>query len=214
MRNLLIISQAYNNFVKDPIETMSNHFTEVNVLVRHNPISEISNIVPIHYFNPFTKKSLIDMTNKPPNINVIATPVFYIPTDSQYKKLGEKHFKVVDKILQKKNISDIDLIHSHFIWSSGYVGKRLKDKYAIPLVITAHGFDVYNLPFKDDDWKEKIETILNGTDCIITVSNSNLEYLKKLSINTPIKIIPNGFRGDMFYPMDINQCRSKLGLPL
>jgi glycosyltransferase involved in cell wall biosynthesis len=214
MRDLLIISQGYYSFLKDPIEIMSNHFSEINVLVRHNPISEISNILPIHYLKSFTKKSLIDLTNKPPNINVITTPVYYIPTDSQYKKLGEKHFKVVAATLQTKNIKNIDLIHSHFIWSSGYVGRRLKDKYNIPLVVTAHGFDVYDLPFKDEDWKEKIETILNGTDCIITVSNSNLECLKKLNINTPIKIIPNGFREDMFYHMDMNQCRRKIGLPL
>lgn len=211
MRKLLVITLTYNSFVKDPIEIMSEYFDTIDVFVRHNPISELSNIFPIHYLEPFTKKSLIDAGNKPSNINIDTTSTFYIPIDSQIKKLGECHFRSLEKSLQN---FDYNLIHSHFIWSSGYVGVKLKEKYNIPLVITAHGFDVYNYPFKDDGWRTRIENILNNTDHIITVSNKNLELLKRLNIRTPIKVIPNGFKDNLFYPQDLIQCRKILGLPL
>jgi len=211
-RNLLVITQNYSSFVKDPIDLISKNFNHIYVLVRHNPLAEISNYFPINYLKPFRKKSLIDVTEKPENVTVIPTPVLYAPTDKWYKKLGDQHFKVVNKTIRQNKI-DFDLIHSHFTWTSGYVGVKLKEKYGIPLVITAHGFDVYNLPFKDDEWKEKIKYVLNSANLVITVSERNLQYLKKLEVQTPVKIIPNGFKRDFFHPMDKKKTKMILHLP-
>jgi glycosyltransferase involved in cell wall biosynthesis len=151
------------------------------------------------------------LTNTPVNVNVWPTPILYAPIDSQYKKLGDKHFKAAEKAIQKHNIN-FDIIHSHFTWSAGYAGAKLKEKYNVPFVITAHGYDIYSLPFKDEEWKSKIEYVLNAADHIITVSKSNLECIKKLDVNTPVTVLPNGYRPDMFYPTDTIQCRDKLGL--
>ncbi|MGA9187610.1 MAG: glycosyltransferase family 4 protein, partial [Methanosarcina sp.] len=106
-----------------------------------------------------------------------------------------------------------DLIHSHFTWSSGYVGAKLKEKYDVPFIVTAHGYDIYTLPFKDDEWKSKIEYVLNSADAIITVSNSNLECIKKLDVKTPVTVLPNGYREDLFYPADLYKSRKLLSLP-
>jgi glycosyltransferase involved in cell wall biosynthesis len=133
--------------------------------------------------------------------------------DSQYKNLGDKHFRVVDKTIMRNDII-FDLVHSHFTWSAGYVGAKLKEKYGVPFVVTAHGYDIYKLPFKDEQWKKNIEYVLNSADYIITVSNSNLECIKKLDVSTPVKIIPNGFRNDLFYPRDTVECRNILNLPI
>ena len=212
-KNLLIISHNYNDFIKDQTEIISSHFKHIDVLVRHNPIAEISNLLPIEYLKPCRKESLIILTNKPENIGVIPTPVVYLPTDSGYKKLGEKHFKAVEKTIKNDSIN-FDLIHSHFTWSAGYVGAKLKEKYNVPFIVTAHGYDIYDLPFRDEEWGEKIEYVLNAADYIITVSNSNLECIKNLNVKTPVKVIPNGFNNDMFYPVDSNECRKTLRLPL
>ena len=200
-RDLLVITQNYSSFVKDPIDLISKNFNHVFELVRHNPFAEISNYIPINYLKPFRKKSLIDVTDKPENVTVIPTPVLYAPTDRWYKKLGDQHFKVVNRIISKNKI-DFDLIHSHFTWTSGHVGVKLKEKYGAPLIITSHGFDVYNLPFLDDEWRKKIKYVLNYADLLITVSGSNVQYLKKLKVQTPVKVIPNGFKRDFFYPMN------------
>ena len=209
---LLVISHSYNGFQKDQIECLSSYLDYVYALVRCNPIAEISNYIPISALDPFKLDSKIDITDKPSNIEVYPTPILYAPFDSQYKKLGERHFKAVEKAIKKNNIN-FDLVHSHFIWSSGYVGAKLKEKYGMPFIITAHGYDVYDLPFRDEEWREKIEYVLNAADCVITVSNSNLECIEKLNVETPVKVLPNGFRDDLFYPRDSNECKKTLNLP-
>lgn len=211
-KSLLFVSHSYSTFVKDQIEQVADHFSNLTVLARYNPFSEISNIFPIHRLRPFRKASIIDLSDKPSNVNVIVTPIFYVPTDSGYKTLGDKHFKIVDRKIERDNIR-FDLIHSHFLWSAGYVGAKLKEKYNVPFVVTAHGYDIYDLPFRDNEWKEKISYVLNSADCIITVSNSNLKCIRELNAKTPVHVIPNGFRSDLFYPQDSKECRTKLNLP-
>jgi Glycosyltransferase len=212
-KNLLVISHRYSNFQKDPIDLVSSYFNSVHVLVRFNSFADISKYIPIPRLKPFISSSKIDYTNKPLNLEVDKTSICYLPLDSQYKRLGILHLKAVESLIAKKNIK-FDLIHSHFIWSSGYVGAKLKEKYNVPLVVTAHGYDIYELPFKDDDWKANIEYVLNSADYILTVSESNLKCITKLNINTPVKVLPNGYRRDLFYPQDQNRCRKLLDLPV
>ncbi|WP_445474222.1 glycosyltransferase [Methanococcoides methylutens] len=212
-KKLLVVGHSYNNFQKDSTDELSKYFENINVFVRHNPIAEISKYIPVPSLNRSTLDYNINLTNKPSNVNVLPTPIIYAPLDSQYKKLGEKHFRVVDKTIMRNDIK-FDLVHSHFTWSAGYVGAKLKEKYGVPFVVTAHGYDIYKLPFKDEQWKKNIEYVLNSADCIITVSNSNLECIKKLDVSTPVKIIPNGFRNDLFYPRDPGECRKTLNLPI
>ena len=210
---LLVTSHSYNSFQKDQIESLSSYLDCVYVLVRYNPIAEISRYIPVPALDNFKLDSKIDITNKPSNVNVYPTPILYAPIDSQYKKLGEKHFKVVEKLIKKNDIT-FDFIHSHFVWSAGYVGAKLKEKYNVPSVVTAHGHDIYDYPFRDREWKEKIEYVLNAADYVITVSDSNLECIKKLNVKTPVKVIPNGFSSDLFHQRDLEKCRKVLDAPL
>lgn len=191
---------------------MSRYIRNLSVLVRYNPVAEISRYIPIPSLDIRTLDYKLDLAKKPHNLDLFLTPVLYLPFDSQYKKLGEKHLRAAEKVLLKNNI-EFDLIHSHFSWSAGYVGAKLKEKYKVPFVVTVHGYDIYKLPFKDKEWQEKITYVLNSADCIITVSKSNSECIKKLGVNTPIKIITNGFRSDLFYPRQSSECRKILGLP-
>ncbi len=213
-KNLLVIAHSYKSFVKDSVDIISQYFGQINIFVRHNLFAEISNILPINYLRPFTEKNRIDLIYKPNNINILPTKIMYIPTRAGYLKLGEKHFKAVDRSIQRNNIKKFDLIHSHFIWSSGYAASKLKEKYDVPFIVTAHGYDIYDLPFRDEEWKEKIKYVLNSADYIITVSGTNLKYINELNVKTPAKVIPNGFNSNLFYPKDLNDCRKILNLPV
>jgi glycosyltransferase involved in cell wall biosynthesis len=188
-------------FVKDQYECISKYVAEINALTRNN------------YYYVLKRKSLVDSSKIPMNISVRETPVFYLPLDSHYKKLGKLHFNAVDKAINKNGI-DFDLIHSQFTWSSGYVGAKLKEKYDVPFVVTAHGYDIYSLPFKDSEWRKRIEYVLNSADHIITVSKSNLKCINKLDVSTPVTVIPNGYDSNKFYPRDQNDCRDQLNIPI
>lgn len=209
----LFVIHAYNNFQKESINSTASYFKENNVLVRTNPISEITKYINIPLLETFKTDYKIDLNKIPSNVHVSSTPILYMPGESAYKKLGEKHFKVVDKYIKKHDIK-FDIIHSHYTWSSGYVCAKLKEKYNVPFVITGHGYDVYELPFKDKEWEKNIQYVFNSADRIITVSHSNLAFIKKLNVKTPVTILPNGYSPENFYPMDIEQCRNKLKLPL
>ncbi|MCQ1535236.1 glycosyltransferase family 4 protein [Methanosarcina sp. KYL-1] len=210
--NILFVVHSYNSFQKESINSLCKYFNECSVLVRSNPIAEISKYITIPYLDIFKLDHKIDKTNIPPNIKVWPTKIIYAPLDAQYKRLGEKHYKAVENTINKKKV-EFNIIHSHFTWSSGYVGAKIKEKYSVPFVVTTHGYDIYNLPFKDEEWKERIEYVLNSADHIITVSKSNLECIRKLTVKTPVTVLPNGYRDDLFYPEDQKKCRNALNIP-
>ncbi len=210
--NLLAITPAYNYFVKDQIESISDDFASIDVFVYHNPITEISNYLPIHELSLFTKKSLIESSGKPENVSIYSVPAFFIPIDRQYSHLGEKHYQKIFKIMERKNVKP-NLIHSHFLWTSGYVGARLKESLQIPLIVSGYGYDLYDLPFKSPAWRERIRGILNDSDCIITVSKSLAECVRRLDVKRPVEILPTGYDSKRFYPRDREECRRRLGLP-
>lgn len=211
-KKILVICHSYNNFQKDFIEELSEYFKGINVFVRTNPFAEIANYFPVPQLERFRKSYKIDLSRKPLNINVIPTSLWYLPGDRFYKSLGEKHFNAVKMAILHHQLT-FDLIHAHFTWSAGYVGARLKEEYGIPFVVTAHGYDIYSLPFKDEEWQEKIEYVLKTANHVITVSQSNLACIKKLNASTPVTVIPNGFRNDLFHPRDSLKCRKKLNHP-
>lgn len=215
--NLLIIPPHYNSFIKDQVESLSPSIIKIHVAINYNPFTELSNIIPlsgkIEHFRKFTKNNLADYTNLPSNIKITFIPTRYLIPDGNNKSIGKKFFKNVFHWISNYD-TKFDLIHSHFTWPYGYVGAHLKMKYGIPFVVTAHGYDIYSLPFKDNEWREKIEYVLNTADHIITVSNSNVAYIQKLETSTPVTVIPNGFKADLFFPRKTLECRKKLNLPL
>jgi len=211
-KNLLVISHSYSAFVKDQVDIISKYFSQTHVMVRHNPIAELSRLFPVDYLTPYAMKNIIDAAGKPENLKVIPTPIAYLPTNRGYEFLGEKHFFSLEKAIKKHKIK-FDLIHSHFTWSAGYAGARLKQKYNVPFVVTAHGYDIYELPFRDPVWNERIKYVLDTADYVITVSEKNLHCIREIGVRTNVEVIPNGFNNDVFYPQDKNTCGKILGLP-
>lgn len=210
--SILVLTHLYASFVKDQVELLAKSYKNINVLVRRNPIADLANYLPINYLKPFSSNAIVDLSHKPNNINVFQTPIFYLPTNSGYKKLSKNHYYAAGKAINDNNLK-FDFIHAHFTVSAGYAGAKLKEKYGVPLVVTAHGIDIYDTPFRDDDWRQQIEYVLNTADHIITVSNKNYSCIKKLNVRTPVEVIPNGYNKNFFYPQNSKECKRKLNLP-
>ncbi|MEI6457075.1 MAG: glycosyltransferase [bacterium] len=211
-KTLIVLSDHYLTFVKDQVEAVAASFSHIHVLVRYNPVAEISTYLPIDRLKPFRKSSLIDLAGKPENISVHPIPVWFLPFDREYKALGERYFRIVEMYIGKHKIAG-HLVHAHFVWPNGYVAIRIKEKYGIPCLMTAHGYDIYDLPFRDDKWGTIIKNVLDHADAIVSVSASNLASINRLGTRTPVSVIPNGYRSDIFYPQDMQECRKQLGLP-
>jgi glycosyltransferase involved in cell wall biosynthesis len=211
--SLMVLSDHYLTFVKDQTELIAPEFERVDVCVRHNTLAEAANYLPLNRLKPFRLRSILDLSGLPENISVHPCSLPYLPLDRMKKSLGDRLFRTVDDLMQKEQI-ECDLIHAHFLWPNGYAGALLKEKYGIPLMVTAHGYDIYDLPFRDQEWRDRIVRTLEAADAIITVSRKNEECIRRLGVTKPVHVIPNGFRSDLFYPRDPAECRRTLGLPL
>jgi len=215
----LIISPHYTTFIKSPVQALSEFVEEINVLVHHNKLAELSNYIPLNgYFNHvrrYTKRNLIDSKDVAKNVKVHLISSFYFIPDSSNKRLADKLAKKFEEYIRKNRI-EFELIHTHFTWPCGYVGARLKEWYGVPLVITAHRYDICDLPFRNELWRDKIRYALKMADVITTVSRKNLECIKKLDekiqTKVPIHVIPNGFSDSLFYPRDRIECRNSLDI--
>lgn len=201
---------------------MKDDFNRIEVIIVENPIVKFIKMGRFEgifkRFLKFQADKIIDYHEIPNNVRIhIVNSYFHIPINVIDKlKLflfSDIMTKDILKYIKKENLN-FDIIHTHFSYPYGYIGKLIKYKYKNKLIITVHGYDIYSLPFKDNEWKAKIEYVLNTADHVITVSQSNLAYIKKLNIFTPVSVIPNGFRSDLFFPRNTLECRGMLNLPL
>lgn len=147
------------------------------------------------------------------NINVYFAKHFTLPFDFSRKRRGDTAFAMVDKIIKNEQI-EFSFIHAHFIYPSGYVGAKLKEKYSRPLIITGHGHDIYDMPFKSPEWMARIKKILGFSDHIITPSKSNYDKLMQIGIpSEKVSVIPNGYDSTIFKRPSVNDARRKLNIP-
>lgn len=186
-KNLLILCPSFpdnNNkfywwiFVKEYINSIKKYFNKVIV------------ISPVPFWFFLTNKETNCKNYYYDNVEVFFPRFFHLPIKYFRDKIWDNQYVVIDKLIKNRNIK-FDIIHSHFIWPSWYVWVKLKVKYNKPLIVTWHWYDVYNLPFKNNFWKLKIQFVLKNADAIITVSKSNVKYLDKLWFWDNLTIIWN-----------------------
>ncbi|ACS91068.1 glycosyltransferase family 4 protein [Thermococcus sibiricus] len=206
MRNLLIITNSYPNkdnsfhggvFVKEQVRYLENYFENVYV-ISPQPWGSNRNLRDYEY----------------DNVRVYYPRFFHAPVEFFRKRLGDSFFKAALRIIKREKL-EFDLIHAHFTWPSGYAAAKLSKEFSVPLVITGHGYDIYELPFRGREWFKKVKFALDSADHIVTVSKSNFTILTtKLDIpEDKISVIPNGFNSHKFRPMDKLLVREQLNLP-
>ena len=214
-KRLFVITPNYPNadgsyfgsvFVKNQVDALKQNFKEVIV------------IAPVLFSAGRFPDDKLCRNYTYDNVRVFYPRSLYIPWPA-YRKLNisrlyfDTRASAVEALIQKESL-EFDLVHAHFVWPSAQIAQELKKIYDVPCVVTAHGYDVYELPFRDHVWQRRVESALNSMDRIITVSKKNQACLEKLRITTPVTVIPNGFSEDLFYPQDRDECRKKLNLPL
>ena len=209
-KNLLVISPHFVTFVREQVLEISKNLNHMDV------------IVPIPFVPEFMREwsimkkycpgyDLLNSESLSPNIKVHEVNYYTLPLDIFTRRNGDLAFEKVDKFIQNKGLK-FDLIHAHFTYPFGYIGTKLKEKYGVRLVITAHGYDIYDLPFRNKYWENKIAYTLNNADRVITVSKRNLDCIQKLKIKTDTEVIPNGYDNNLFKPIDKAECRNKVDL--
>ena len=216
--SLLVLAHRYDFFIKEQINAVTGYINNIDLIIHHNYFSEVSNYLPskgyLSHIKKFTRENVVNSTDKPQNVNIHILPMLYFLPDGKNVRLANKIANKTERIIKKSNM-ETNLVHAHFILPQGYAAVKLGQKFDIPVIITAHGHDVYDMPFRDKKWRKRIIWILNQADHIITVSNRNKGIMvKRLGIDKEkISIIPNGFDGNKFYPKEKKEVREELGLP-
>ena len=129
-----------------------------------------------------------------------------MPFQIRYKYRGKQCFEAADKYITDNNIV-FDLIHAHFSWPSGYVAKRLNDKYKAPTILTIHENRAWLI---EESKHNYIREVWKKVDGIIRVNQIDLDIIEKY--NSALVSIPNGYSPSLYSGVSTIGARSKLGL--
>lgn len=214
-KRLLVITPNYPNadgsyfgsvFVKNQVDALKQNFKELIV------------IAPVLFSAGRFPDDKLCRNYTYDNVRVFYPRSLYIPWPVYRKmNLGQLYFdtrvSAVNALIEKEKLT-FDLIHAHFVWPSAKIAQEIKKKYHVPCVVTAHGYDVYELPFRNHIWQNRVESVLNSMDRIITVSKKKPGMSGKTPSHHPGHGDPEWVLRGSFFPQDGDQCRKKLGLPL
>lgn len=209
-KTILYLVHDYNTFQKDPVEEASKYFKKVYVLARYKPISRIVKYLPFNRLKQYEDSYVVNMRNVPSNVEVIKVPVWYLPFGIFNYFAGDAHYRAAKRIIRRHNIK-FDLIHSHFTWTAGYAGMRLREDYGRPFVLTVH---------EDNNWldkelnskDERIYNIWRSADILFRVNKRTIKDLRKYNDN--VIYTSNSFNENLFFPQDKQKSRKELNLNL
>lgn len=127
-----------------------------------------------------------------------------------------KYVILLLKVIQSVIFTDFDVIHTHYVFPSAFFGLLPKFLRGKPLVITAHGGDITDMPSRHPILWHLSRFSLHQADAIIAVS----EYLKREIVtrfDVPSKLVHVANMGidlELFKPMARSEAQLHLGINL
>jgi len=111
--------------------------------------------------------------------------------------------------LLRKAIAQIepDVVHAHYIQ---YPGSIAVDR-GKPAVITSHGIDAYDWPFRREGLRRDAVRTLERADAVVGVSAFIASTLRRL-VDRPIDVVFNGGEERTFSAADRTRAREELGI--
>ena len=211
-KSLLLITPHFNTFIREQAVILKPFLAETNAVV---PTPFLSNLVS---HMPFIKKHYAFLRVSGESVKNISDFKLVSPKylTLPFSPLQKRNSSLVARSCERyvsKNSARFDFIHAHFL-NCGFAGSNLKRIYNKPLIVTTHGGDFYDLPFKDSRYNAVARFVLNSADQVITVSKWYQEKLLSLGANAnKLCVIPNGYNPNLFKPMSLSEARRLVGLP-
>lgn len=215
-KTLLIITDGFPNkdnssidcqFVKDQVDYISDYFKEVIVICPKAYFPK--RLMNFRIFPNIWKKRANYKNYSYKNVSVFYPNYVSLPFKF-FKKLIPYFSYIVTNSALKKHRLKFDLIHAHFTLKSGFVGKKLKQKYGVPFILTAHESKNWFLELYHSD-SVFINNIWSVPDLLIRVNQQDVDKLKKINENT--QFLPNGYNDNIFFVKNKIDCKNKLQIP-
>ncbi len=116
-------------------------------------------------------------------------------------------------IEKNKKIQEFRLLHAHRVFPEGYAALLLSEKYNVPYIVTAHGGEIHSISNNNKAFVkevlEKAAKVIFVSKALMRDASEKLDYDKSNGI-----VIPNGVDTNVFKPMDKEEARRKMSLPL
>lgn len=125
--------------------------------------------------------------------------IFRFPTKNAIFSQNVKHFDFSKQL----EIFSPDLVITHLLHPHSFKALKICNELNIPIFLVTHApFNIkrkFPLNFLTKIWDYKVKKNINKFDKIITITNWEIPYLKKLGVNKyKISYIPNGIPNEFF----------------
>lgn len=211
---VLVVSHMYPHSVNP----MSGIFVHNQVKALKETGIEIHVISPIPFFPLYPKWR--GYRKLPDQMEWDGVPVFYVPTlmfpgGFLFSTYGDWYFRSLKKALSAiKEKFSFDLIHCHTIFPDGYAGYKLKEWLKVPVISTIHGSDILLYPKRNRLVYDRTVAALIQNDQVITVSERLRREALAMVPESRIQTIYNGFNPARFYPVDAQEARERVNIPV
>jgi len=139
------------------------------------------------------------------DIEVSVTRVLLLPRFGMMQYIGSQSYDFVARAIS--NFKP-DLLHAHQIIPTGLlaIGHRC------PVVVTAHGSDAYDYPYRNNAFQRVAKKVLADADRVVAVSRFIATHAERLGASK-VQVVFNGADPAVFFPADRALARKKLKIP-
>lgn len=178
-------------------------------------ITVVSNMYPTEEhksFGVFVKNQVLELRKHGLHVDVIAIDNPHKGKVNLLKKYGKWFLQFLFHFLIKGRKTDV--VHAHYVFPSGLIGKWYKKFFGAKLVVTAHGGDIDKMAKKNVRIFNMTKAILEDADKVIAVGQDLYSTLKndyKVSENK-LSLINMGVNLEVFKKMDKIEARNACGI--
>lgn len=216
--HIAYLTPHYRAFIKDQIEASAPLIGSACVLARSNVFTNLPLLPGLGRLmggrQRYARRHAINEAEVPTNVMVRALSVAYLRPDSRNPRLGKRLARAALRDMRRIGYQPT-IVHGHFLHPHGAAAAEVAKRLGVPCVLTAHGFDVYDLPFRNRTWRRLIDKTLAAADVVITVSQRNEKILvEQLGVDrSRVVTVPNGFDPAKFDSrLTRAEARARLGL--
>jgi teichuronic acid biosynthesis glycosyltransferase TuaC len=99
------------------------------------------------------------------------------------------------------------LLHAHQVLPTGLLAVG----YNLPLIVTAHGSDVYDYPYRNRIFRAEARQVLSSARQVVAVSRFIAAKTEELGAKS-VTVVYNGADPNIFYPRDRTTARRRLSI--
>ena len=164
--------------------------------VKYFPYNKLSNIPPMEYGEE-------GKIHRPRFMYLLPQRLFYGITGEFYRKSISKYIF--------KNLTEIDMVHSHQAYPDGYGMVDVCEKWSIPLITEIHSTNTLNIWSNNRSVRKKFFKTLNSSERIICISKELCDSVREFGIpDEKIVYIPLGVDTDLFKPLNVKNTEFEL----